>query len=144
MRFLPTFVPSFARTAVLAVAVMAPVAVLHAQTAPPVLPALERALAGGRAADLAPLLADRVEVSLPSGSGVYSRAQAPFVLERFFDESPPRRFRIDHRMAAGRAYFVSGRYDADDGTSMTVQVRLALDGDTWTVRTLRIDAARLE
>ena len=144
MRLLPPAASPFVRAALVAIATTAPVAAAMAQTAPPILPALERALAQGRAADLGRLLADRVEVSLPDGSGVYSRAQAPFVLDRFFGEHPAARFRIDHRMAAGSAYLVSGRYDAEDGTSMTVQVRLALDGETWTVRALRFDAARLE
>ncbi len=135
---------SLFRSVALVVAMGVPVASVQAQAAPSVLPALERALAQGRADGVRPLLADRVELSLPDGSGVYSGAQATLVLDRFFDDVPPRRFRFDHRMTAGGAVFASGRYDAEDGASMTVQVRLAADGDRWTVRALRIDAARLE
>lgn len=123
---------------------MAPVVAAQAQSAPPAVTTLERALASGNAEAAGRLFADRVELSLPGGSGVYSGAQATLVLGRFFDETPPQRFRFDHRMTAGGAVFASGRYDAEDGASMTVQVRLVADGSTWTVRALRIDPARLE
>lgn len=130
--------------AALAVATMVPVSASQAQSTPSALGVLERAIAQGRADGVRPLLADRVELSLPDGGGVYSGAQATLVLDRFFDDLPPRRFRFDHRMATGGAVFASGRYDADDGSSMSVQVRLAAESERWTVRALRFDPARLE
>ena len=139
-----SFVASLLRPAVVAVALAAPAAATQAQPTPAAVATLERAIGSGSAAAAGRLFADRVELSLPDGSGVYSGAQATLVLGRFFDETPPRRFRFDHRMTAGGAVFASGRYDTDDGTSMTVQVRLVADGSAWTVRALRIDPARLE
>lgn len=50
----------------------------------------------GNATDLAKFFNDKVEVILPSKSGVYSKEQAQFVMADFFTSNRPTSFQINH------------------------------------------------
>jgi len=116
---------------------------LRAQETPPAVSSVVAAFAQGNARALTDASADRLDVSLPGGASVYSRAQARLIFARFFDETSPRGFRVEHQMGSGAAYFVTGRYTSRDG-AFTVLLRFGARGNTWELREVHVERHGLE
>lgn len=125
------------------VALTACVAPLRAQEAPTPVTAVVAAFGQGNARAVTDAAAERLDVSLPGGASVYSRAQARLIFSRFFDETPPRGFRVEHQMGTGGAYFVTGRYASREG-SFTVLLRFGTRGRTWELREVHVEPHGLE
>ena len=65
---------------------------------------------GGNASDLAKFFNDRVELILPSKSGVYSKEQARFIMADFFTSSRPTSFQINHEGKRDNSSYAIGSY----------------------------------
>lgn len=137
--------PRFRLSALLLALVLLGAAVprAQAQETPPAVAAVVAAFARGDARALADAAAERLDVSLPGGTSVYSRAQARLIFARFFDETPARGFRLEHRMAAGGAYFATGRFVSTDG-QFTVLLRFGARGAGWELREVHVEPHGLE
>jgi hypothetical protein len=72
--------------------------------------AMREAFTSGDARAVLAHAAGRVEVDLPTGSSQYSRSQAVYVLQKFFENHPPRRFAWRGASSQGRSRFLMGRY----------------------------------
>lgn len=61
------------------------------------------AMLGGRTQEVAKYFASSVELSLPSGSGIYSSKQATVVLEEFLSKGTPKNAEVDNERQTGRS-----------------------------------------
>lgn len=101
--------------------------------------ALREAFAAGDARAVLQHGARRVEVSLLGSRSQYSRSQAVYVLQKFFDEHPPRRFAWEDTTANGQNRFMTGRYwHGAFRKPLPVYVRLSKTGEGWTLQEVRI------
>jgi len=102
---------------------------------------VERAVAGGDAEALLSEATERVEIALFGSSTLYSRAQALYVMEHFFQDYPPVQFSLQHTSAADGNWFASGPYyHAHSDRPLRVYVRLRVRGEEqWEVREVRIE-----
>jgi hypothetical protein len=101
--------------------------------------ALREAFANGNAQAVLAPSAERVAVDLPGGSSKYSRSQAVYVLQQFFDTRPPRRFAWRRTRSSGRGRFLTGRYWPEgEAQPMRVHLRLAKAEGRWAVQVVRI------
>lgn len=116
------------------------------QTAPPgaqaVLAAVEKALADGKAEALTEHFAERIELTVPGSSKLYSRAQATYVLAELVRRLPPGRVALQAPSASSGQWLAQGTYLAADATdALRLYVRLRADASgTWFVRELRLYA----
>lgn len=105
-----------------------------------VLKQIEAAFEQGSVAGLLGRGTDRIDITILGSGSVYSRAQAQYVLERFFREHPPQRFRLDAPYRRDDNAFASGRYWYAQGESpLWVYIRLRREGANWELREIRID-----
>jgi hypothetical protein len=139
-RFLMTYRSSLGALGALVVLFLleaAPAA--HAQDEAAGRGALREALAGGDAQALLAQAAERVAVDLPGGSSKYSRSQAVYVLQKFFEDHPPRRFAWQRTKSSERRRFLMGRYWHEGAQQpMRVHLRLAKAQGRWTVQEVRV------
>lgn len=115
----------------------------QAQTAEPssqiVLENLESALSSGDATDMLTLAAHRIAITLFGASKYYSRDQAKFVLEDFFQAHPPTPFSFGAPRTKEGHVFASGVYRSEQSdTPLYVYVRLQYQADAWHLREIRI------
>lgn len=111
-----------------------------AQDAASIVREIERALAEGNANRLAAVAADRVEVGLLEGSTLYSRSQALYVLEDFFEEFAPERCALRTVDESDTDWFVSGQYwHAGGDEPLRVFVQFKSEGGQWSLRGLRVE-----
>ncbi len=115
----------------------------YAQETPAAVNAVVAAFARGDARALAAEAAERIDVSLPGGTSVYSRAQARLIFDRFFSTTPARGFRVEHRMRSDGAYFATGRYVSAEG-QYTVLLRFGTRGEAWELREVHVEPHGLE
>ena len=64
----------------------------------------------GNAGDLSQHFNDKVEIILPSKSGIYSKEQAQFVMRDFFATYRPTSFQINHEGKRDNSSFAIGNY----------------------------------
>ena len=102
---------------------------------------VERAVEAGDAEALLSEATERVEIALFGSSTLYSRAQALYVMEHFFQEYPPVQFSLQHTSAADGNWFASGPYyHTHSDRPLRVYVRLRVRGEEqWEVREVRIE-----
>jgi len=70
-----------------------------------------QAVKKGDAAELAPFLNSKVELVLPSKSGIFSKEQAHFILKSFFEDNKVTSFNIIHHGTRQNATFAIGQYN---------------------------------
>lgn len=101
---------------------------------------LQEAFSTGNARAVLQDASGRVEVGLFGSSSQYSRSQAVYVLQKFFEDYPPRRFVWKRTSANGRSHFMAGRYWHEAAERpVRVYVRLANSGDGWQLQEVRIE-----
>jgi hypothetical protein len=102
---------------------------------------VERAVAAGDADALLGEASDRVEIALFGSSTLYSRAQALYVMQQFFQDHPPVQFSLQHTSVADGNWFASGPYFyTHSDRPLRVYVRLRAKGEgAWEVREIRIE-----
>lgn len=101
---------------------------------------LEQAFNEGSARMLLAPAASQLEISLFGSSTVYSRGQALYVMQDFFQEHPPRRFGMQESKEKEDSHFLVGNY-WHEGADQPLWVYLHLrssDGE-WTLREIRIE-----
>jgi hypothetical protein len=64
----------------------------------------------GNANDLSKFFNDKVELTLPSKSGVYSKEQAQFIIADFFSNNRPVSFQINHEGTRDNSSYAIGSY----------------------------------
>lgn len=102
--------------------------------------ALQEAFAAGDARAVMAHAAGRVEVSLFGSRSQYSRSQAMYVLQNFFEDHPPRRFSWRSMSANGRSRFLTGRYWHETAERpLPVYLRLSQGEGAWQLQEVRID-----
>ena len=101
---------------------------------------VEQAFSRGDVSALLGHASDRIELGVLGMSTRYSKAQATYVLENFFREYPPVRFRAETPASNGESFFVAGRYwYGPDEQFLDVYFRFRWRGETCEVRELRIE-----
>lgn len=64
----------------------------------------------GNASELSKFFNDKVELILPSKSGVYSKEQAQFIIADFFSNNRPNSFQINHEGKRDNSSYAIGSY----------------------------------
>jgi len=64
----------------------------------------------GNASDLAKFFNEKVELTLPSKSGVFSKEQAQFIISDFFTNNRPVSFQINHEGKRDNSSYAIGSY----------------------------------
>jgi hypothetical protein len=64
----------------------------------------------GNSSELAKFFNDKVELTLPSQSGVYSKEQAQFIIGDFFSNYRPVSFQINHEGTRDNSSYAIGSY----------------------------------
>ena len=107
----------------------------------PALEHVERTFSVGDAETLLSAASERVEIALFGSSTLYSRAQALYVMQHFFQDYPPVQFSLQHTSAEDGNWFATGRYyHARSDYPLRVYVRLrAQEEEQWEVREIRIE-----
>lgn len=102
------------------------------------------AIGSGNAAALAKNMVANVDMTLPSASDYYSKAQAEQILRKFFDEHPPKGLTIVHEGTnrSGDSYYI-GNLPTQNG-DFRVTFFLKKAGDGFQVKQLRIEAGRAD
>ncbi len=118
-----------------------PVAAQEAEDADDVMQQLRQACAEGDAEMLLAPAAERVEISLLGGSTLYSRSQALFVLQEFFEQYPPVRCEMRAARPTDEDRFVPGRcwYEGAEAP-LRLYVQLEAEGGAWVLRSLRVES----
>lgn len=104
--------------------------------------ALQEAFAAGDARTVLDGATGRVEVSLFGESSQYSRSQAVYVLQDFFENYPPRRFAWQDSSESGQNRFLTGRYwHSGKKQPLRVHLRLRRGGESsgWQLQDVRIE-----
>ncbi|PSQ68175.1 MAG: hypothetical protein BRD29_04480 [Bacteroidetes bacterium QH_2_67_10] len=102
--------------------------------------ALREAFAAGDARAVLQRAAGHVEVGLLGNSSQYSRSQAVYVLDTFFDDHPPRRFEWKDTSTNGDSRFLTGRYWYEASKqAMPVYLRLSRASEGWKLQEVRIE-----
>ena len=92
----------------------------------------------GNAVELAKYFNDKVEIILPSKSGVYSKEQAQFVMRDFFSSNRPTSFQINHEGKRDNSSFAIGRYVSAKEQFRFYFLTKVVDGKTVIIQ-IRID-----
>src|SRR5690606_26059932 len=102
------------------------------------------AIGSGNAAALGRHLVANVDMTLPSASDYYSKAQAEQILRKFFDEHPPKGLTIVHEGTnrTGDSYYI-GNLPTQKG-DFRVTFFLKKAGAGFQVKQLRIEAGRAD
>ena len=101
---------------------------------------LEGAFAQGDVAALLEEAAERLDLTVLGASAVYSRAQAQYVMENFFRDHPPVRFRFQDPSRRDENWFAAGQYVyGSEEHALWIYVRLRWQGARWELREIRID-----
>lgn len=102
------------------------------------------AIGSGNAAALGRHLVANVDMTLPSASDYYSKAQAEQILRKFFDEHPPNGLTIVHEGTnrMGDSYYI-GNLPTQKG-DFRVTFFLKKAGAGFQVKQLRIEAGRAD
>lgn len=105
-----------------------------------VLQEVERAFGQGDSRVLSDASADRVEITLFGSTTLFSRGQAAFVLNDFFQQYPPRRCDFKEATRTDGSWFAAGQYwYGTTDTPLQVYVGLRERGAAWELREIRIE-----
>lgn len=86
--------------------------------------------------------ADRVEISLFGTRTFYSRGQAFYVVDNFFQEYGPRRFALEDTVAADGSSFLTGRYwHVRTDRPLQVFIRMGTPDQQWKIQEVRIESS---
>lgn len=76
---------------------------------------ITEATRNGDAIELADYFNSKIELVLPSNSGVFSKQQAQFMVKEFFSSYPPVSFQVIHQGVRENATFAIGKYTHSKG-----------------------------
>lgn len=102
---------------------------------------VERAFRTARVDALLDGSADRLDVIIFGKGASYSRAQAALVLQDFFRRHPPARVAFEQEVLAEDRRSMIGEYwvAEDHAEPIAVFVRLRARGESWQLRSIRIE-----
>jgi hypothetical protein len=92
----------------------------------------------GDAFDLSKFFNTKIELVLPSNSGVYSKEQAQFMMKQFFSTYPPVSFQIIHQGIRENATFAIGKYTHSKG-QFRILFLAKTENDKTLIHQLRIE-----
>ncbi len=76
---------------------------------------ITEATRNGDAVELANYFNSKIELVLPSNSGIFSKQQAQFMIKDFFNTYPPNSFQLIHQGVRENATFAIGKYSYSKG-----------------------------
>ena len=86
--------------------------------------------------------ADRVEISLFGTRTFYSRGQAFYVVDNFFQEYGPRRFALQDTVETDGSSFLTGRYwHVRTDRPLQVFIRMGETEEQWKIQEVRIESS---
>lgn len=86
---------------------------------------------------------ERIEIALMGEGKLYSRAQATYVMQDFFQSYLPEQFTLEPGYGAEGSWIASGEYRYREAeSSLQVYIRLRLKDKTWEVREIHIEQRR--
>ena len=102
------------------------------------------AIGAGNSAALAKYLVPNVDMTLPTASDYYSKAQAEQMLRKFFDEHPPKGLTIEHEgnNRGGDSYYIGNLATANGDFRVTFFLKKSDTGSL--VKQLRIETSKTE
>lgn len=102
------------------------------------------AIGSGNAAALAKYMVPNVDMTLPSASDYYSKAQAEQMLRKFFDQHPPKGLAIEHEGTnrTGDSYYI-GKLATTNG-EFRVTFFLKKSDSGFQVKQLRIETGKTD
>lgn len=92
----------------------------------------------GNAIELADYFNNKIELILPSKSGVFSKEQAQFMMKDFFDNNTPTSFQIIHQGVRDNSSFAIGKYSSVKGQYRLQFLTKNIDNKTLIIQ-IRID-----
>ncbi len=100
------------------------------------------AISTGNAAALAKCMVPNVDMTLPSASDFYSRAQAEQMLRKFFDEHKPKGLTIEHEgnNRSGDSYYIGKLATANGDFRVTFFLKKTDEGNQ--VKQLRMETEK--
>ncbi len=102
------------------------------------------AIGTGNSAALAKHMVANVDMTLPSASDYYSKAQAEQILRKFFEENPAKGLSIVHEGAnrGGDSYYIGNLATAKGDFRVTFFLKKT--GELYQVKQLRMEAGRAD
>ncbi len=92
----------------------------------------------GDATELASYFNNKIELIMPSKSGVFSKEQAQYMMKDFFDNNTPTSFQIIHQGIRDNSSFAIGRYSCSKGQYRLQFLTKNIDNQTLIIQ-IRID-----
>ncbi len=99
---------------------------------------ITNATQNGDAVELAGFFNNKIELILPSKSGVFSKEQAQYMMKDFFDNNTPTSFQIIHQGMRDNSSFAIGRYSCSKGQYRIQFLTKNIDNQTLIIQ-IRID-----
>ena len=96
------------------------------------------AVGEGDASELSEYFNDNIELLIPQKSGIFSKSQAEMVLKDFFNQNPPKGFKIIHEGSRQNASFAIGNYTTNSGIFRLYFLTKNVDNKTL-IHQLRIE-----
>lgn len=88
---------------------------------------------------LASLFSERLEISLPSQQGVFSKSQSTQIFKTFFSQHRIRSFSIIHKSTEQSTdKFMIAEAKDDQGQAYTVQIYFQQSSNSWLIRKISI------
>lgn len=102
------------------------------------------AIGSGNAGILAKNMVSNVDMTLPSASDFYSKAQAEQILRKFFDQHPPKGLSIEHEGTnrSGDSYYIGKLATANGDFRVTFFLKRTDEGSQ--VKQLRIETGKTD
>lgn len=115
---------------------------VHAQAQSDIKDRVVVAISQGDAAVLAKAMVANVDLTLPSGSDYYSKAQAEQILRKFFEEHQPKGMKVEHEGTnrGGDSYYIGSLSTEKGEFRVTFFMKKADDG--YQVKQLRVETGR--
>lgn len=102
--------------------------------------AVKKSFESGNAAELRPLLASTVELSIDGKDMEVGRGDAEVKLRSFFDKHPPRSFSVLHSgVSKADVQYMIGSFVSSSGT-FRVSAYLQKSGEKYEIKSLEIEA----
>lgn len=100
--------------------------------------AITTATQQGDASELANYFNSKIELILPSKSGVFSKEQAQYLMKDFFENNHPTSFQVIHQGVRDNSSFAIGKYSCSKGQYRLQFLTKNIDNQTLIIQ-IRID-----
>lgn len=99
---------------------------------------IAKAFETGNVAELSQYIDENIDLTVESTEGIYSKAQAKVILQKFFSENSPGVFKIQHEGTSGSSKYVIGNLTVN-GKSFRIYFLFKTTNSVTTIQRLRIE-----